>query len=162
MQENKIKVFLEQFKSAVISTIDIDNNPFSSYAPILRLDNIFYVHISDIARHSQNIKSNKKASLFFIEDESKTQNIFARKRIVFQCNAQMIEKDGLKYNNILDTFEETIEEDTIKHLRTMKDFNLFEFSVYRGEAIFGFGQAYDISSTDIFKLVERKGGGHAK
>ncbi len=32
----------------------------------------------------------------------------------------------------------------MKMLKAMKDFSIFEFQPYSGEAVFGFGEAYDI------------------
>lgn len=40
----------------------------------------------------------------------------------------------------------------------MSDFNLFELSVKKGEAVFGFGKAYDI--TNDLTLIPRDSKGH--
>lgn len=44
----------------------------------------------------------------------------------------------------------------MKMLKTMKDFSFFEFSPYYGEAIFGFGEAYNVGGENFDKLIQRK------
>jgi hypothetical protein len=45
----------------------------------------------------------------------------------------------------------------------MKDFSFYEFEVFDGEAVFGFGEAYNVGGKNFDELVERKGlSGHKK
>ncbi|MGB6020618.1 MAG: pyridoxamine 5'-phosphate oxidase family protein, partial [Sulfurimonadaceae bacterium] len=94
MADKSILPFTAPFQSVVIGTISEEALPFSSYAPFLHRDHRLYIFISDIATHSQNLKANKNASLLFIEDESKADNIFARKRISLQCTSTLIPRDS--------------------------------------------------------------------
>ncbi len=93
-----LNTFLKSIKSVVLSTLDENNFPFTSYAPYLKNNNKYYFYLSDMAKHSQNLKNNKKASLFFIEDEKNCENLFARKRVVFQAKVEVISKDLTLYN----------------------------------------------------------------
>lgn len=136
--------FIKDFKSVVIGTIDEKGLAFSSYAPFIYYEHRFYIFISDIAKHSKNLQATKKASLFFIEDESKTQEIFARKRISLQCSSNIISKDEKKFEDVITVFKKKFSESMLNMLLGMSDFNLYELRTDNGEATFGFGEAYVI------------------
>jgi putative heme iron utilization protein len=155
--------FIETFQSVVIATIDCDGNPFSSYAPFVRYEHRYYVFISDIARHSCNLRETPKASLFFIEDEGTAENIFARKRVSLQCESRPIPRDAALFAEVIGRFKTRFDPGLVGMLEGMKDFNLFAFSPFSGEAVFGFGKAYDIGGDFMENLLERRGaGGHKK
>jgi heme iron utilization protein len=152
--------FIENFKSLVIGSIDEDNHPFSSYAPYVYANHRFYIFISDIATHAKNLQAHPYASVFFIEDEASSQNIFARKRISLQCDVKKITRDDTKFESIMEMFE-TRFGGIVGTLKGMQDFNLYELKVYRGEATFGFGEAYTIGGENMDTLHVREGGsGH--
>lgn len=154
--------FIKSFKSTVLSTIDKDNNPFTSYSAYVKEDNKYYVYISSIAKHSQNLDSNPFVSLFFIEDEISCENIFGRKRAVLQCNSKKLPRDTEEFNTLIEKFESR-HGATMKMLKSMKDFSIYEFTPFSGEAVFGFGEAYDIGGDNFEELVERKATkGHSK
>jgi len=156
-----MKDFIAHIQTAVIGTLDKDHLPFSSYAPYIYDNNRFYVYISDIATHAKNIQTNPKASLFFIEDESKTENLFARKRVSLQCDSQKIARGSERFEAVLGLFAKKFDAKMVETLKKMTDFNLYEFKVNYGEATFGFGKAYLIGGAQMNELVPRNvGGGH--
>ncbi len=158
-----MKKFIDTIQTAVIGSIDNNNLPFSSYAPYIYDQNKFYIYISDIATHSKNIKLNPDTSLFFIQDESQTKNLFARRRISLQCSAGVIPRDNDRFEEVLNLFEKKFDPTMVQMLKKMLDFNLFEFSVNSGEATFGFGEAYSIGGEHMNELRPREGGsGHSK
>lgn len=161
MSEKTILPFIAPFQSVVLGTTDSVGVPFSSYAPFVRYDHRFYVFISDIATHAQNLKREGKASLFFIEDESQSSNIFARKRISLQCDAAMIPRDDTLFAAVMEQFKAKFGEEMVSMLMKMADFNLFAFSTLGGEATFGFGEAYRVGGENGEMLLPRQGGsGH--
>ncbi|WP_417324691.1 HugZ family protein [Halarcobacter sp.] len=160
--ERSIKEFLSEFKSLVISSLDEHNLPFTSYAPFILKDNKFYVYLSTMAKHSHNLTKNKNSSIFFIEDEQNCENIFARKRVVYQCFTKKLSRDTDEFNELISLFEDK-HGSTVSMLKDMKDFSFFEFEVVSGEAILGFGKAYNLEKKDIFELVDRESSkGHQK
>jgi len=158
---NQLNEFLNNFKSLIISSLDENGLPFTSYAVFVKYENKYYVYLSDIANHAQNLKNNSKASIFFAEDENQCEKIFARKRVVYQVDTKIINKDSKTYKNVIDIFMEK-EPNTFSMLVNMSDFNLYEFTPFFGQAVFGFGAAYDIGGENFDELVERKstGKGH--
>ena len=150
-----MKDFIAHIQTAVIGTLDKDHLPFSSYAPYVYDTNRFYVYISDIATHAKNIQANPKVSLFFIEDESKTDNLFARKRISLQCDSAKITRSSEGFEEVLALFAQKFDAKMVETLKKMTDFNLYEFKVNYGEATFGFGQAYFVGGENMDELVAR-------
>lgn len=155
--------YLQNFESVVLSTIDKDNFPFTSYAPFIKVNNKYYVYISAMARHYRNLSLHDKASLFFVEDESATSNIFARQRVVIQCNSKKLPRDTKEFEELINLFEQKHGK-TVSTLKTMSDFSFFEFEPFGGEAVFGFGKAYNLGGENFDEYVERnnaKGHGHS-
>lgn len=152
-----MKDFIKNIQTAIIGTLDKNNHPFSSYAPYIYDANRFYVYISDIATHAKNIQANQKASLFFVEDESKTENMFARKRISLQCDSQKVARGSERFEEVLGLFSQKFDAKMVATLKKMTDFNLYEFKVNYGEATFGFGKAYFVGGKNMDELVERTG-----
>lgn len=152
-----MKAFLHNIQTAIIGTLDQNQHPFSSYAPYIYDANRFYVYISDIATHAKNLKRNSKVSLFFVEDESQTENLFARKRVSLQCDSQRIERGCERFEEVLELFAQKFDTKMVATLKKMTDFNLYEFKVTYGEATFGFGKAYFIGGENMDELVERTG-----
>lgn len=156
-----MKNFISNIKTTIIGTLDKENHPFSSYAPYIYDDNRFYIYISDIATHAKNIQRTPAASLFFIEDESKSSNLFARKRISLQCTSAKIERNSKRFEEVLTLFSKKFDSSMVETLKKMTDFNLFELHVNSGEATFGFGDAYLIGGDEMNELIPRQNsGGH--
>lgn len=158
MKDN-LQDFLKDFQSLTIHSLDEKEIPFSSYAPFVQKNNKYYVFLSSMAKHSKNLENNESSSIFFIEDEKTCKNIFARKRVVFQTKAKKILRD----KTILDEFKKKFNKEMIESLESMSDFSLYEFTPIYGEAVFGFGRAYniDIENLTLVQRIDLKGHGHS-
>jgi len=151
---------LEPFQTAVLGTVGSNDYPFSSYAPFYYDGEVVYVFLSNIATHAQNMQTVPKASAFFIEDESITENMFKRKRISLQCDVKSIARDDDSFTSIMEHFVKK-QGPTLSMLMGMADFNLYTLTPIYGEATFGFGEAYNIGGEKMNQLVDRTGsGGH--
>eukprot|EP01029_Cantina_marsupialis_P025812 TRINITY_DN68469_c0_g1_i1.p1 TRINITY_DN68469_c0_g1~~TRINITY_DN68469_c0_g1_i1.p1 ORF type:complete len:160 (-),score=27.58 TRINITY_DN68469_c0_g1_i1:403-882(-) len=150
-----LKDFIDSFKSLTISSLDINNNPFTSYAPFIKYEGKYYIYISSMAKHFENLSTNEKASLFFVEDENTCENIFGRKRVVLQSDCSKLQRDTQKFNLLVEKFENKHGE-TMSMLKKMKDFSFFEFIPFYGEAVFGFGKAYNVGGENFEELIERE------
>ena len=154
--------FISGFQSTVIGTLDENGYPFSSYAPFVYDDHRYYVFISDIAAHARNLRRERKASLFFIEDEAAAANIFARKRVSLQCEAEIVSRNGARFDFVMEKFKAKFGADFVGMLMQMLDFNLHAFRPVAGEATYGFGEAYTLGGEHMETLLPRQGGGHQK
>ncbi|HEY9129315.1 MAG TPA: pyridoxamine 5'-phosphate oxidase family protein [Sulfurovum sp.] len=146
---------LADFQSVVLGTLGSNGYPFSSYAPFYYDGEELYIFISDIATHAKNIHVTPKASVLFIEDETKSKNIFARKRISLQCDVTQISREEETFHSVMKHFQDKFDPSLIAMLIGMKDFNLYALAPIYGEATFGFGEAYNIGGDKMNMLVSR-------
>ena len=147
--------FLEQIKSLTISSLDENGYPFSSYAPYVKYNNKYYVYLSLMAKHSSNLTQNKIASIFFCEDEQDCKIIFAKKRVSIQCETLKLAQNTQNEEEILNEFKAKFSEEMVNMLKKMGDFYLFEFTPFYGEAVFGFGQAYNLGGENFEEFIQR-------
>ena len=148
---------LSDYQSVVLGTQGSNGYPFSSYAPFYYDGEQIYIFISDIATHAKNIQATHKASTLFIEDENKSENIFARKRITLQCDVTTISRDEAQFKSVMQHFQKKFDTSLVTMLMGMKDFNLYALTPIYGEATFGFGEAYNIGGEKMNQLVARSG-----
>ncbi|MBD2355142.1 HugZ family protein [Tolypothrix sp. FACHB-123] len=149
--------FAEQFTSVIISTVNEAGIPNASYAPFVmdRAQNI-YIYVSGLATHTKNIYTNPHVCVLFIEDESQTNQIFARRRLSFDCQASLIERDTDQWNQIVEQFQQRFGE-IIELLRSLNDFRVFQLTPREGRFVVGFGAAYHISGDNLQQLVQITG-----
>ena len=90
--------FRRECDSIMLSTISPDGIPDASYAPcFLDGEGRCHVLVSQLARHTGNLVSQPLASLMWIEDKNSSRNPFARRRLVLQCRAIIIERDSKEH-----------------------------------------------------------------
>ena len=148
---------LSDYQSVVLGTQGSNGYTFSSYAPFYYDGEQIYIFISDIATHAKNIQATYKASALFIEDENKSENIFARKRISLQCDVSPVPRDEAQFKSVMQHFQNKFDTSLVTMLMGMKDFNLYMLTPIYGEATFGFGEAYNIGGEKMNQLVARSG-----
>lgn len=146
--------FTQQFQSIIISTISDRGIPNGSYAPFVmdEFKNI-YIYVSGLSTHTQNLNVNPKVSVLFIEDEAQTPQIFARRRLNYDCTATLIERETDEWKDIVDKFQTGFGE-IIEMLRGLADFRIFKLTPHSGRFIIGFGAAYHINGDNLDKLVQ--------
>jgi putative heme iron utilization protein len=148
--------FPTEFTSIMMSTVSQEGIPDASYAPfVIDDDKNIYIYVSGLATHTQNIHNHPFVSVLFIEDEVKTKQIFARRRLNFNCTANLVERETEKWQQIVDKFELRFGE-LISTLRSLPDFRIFQLIPKNGRFVIGFGAAYNISSDNINQLVLSK------
>ena len=135
-------------QTLLLSTVSTTGFPLISYAPYVQDDNgIYYIYVSELAAHTQNLLTDKQAAILFIRPESESINLFARERAVFNCIASEVARDDENYMIQLQAMQEKFGE-VIGVLRSLTDFHLFALNAHRGQYIVGFGQAYSINMAD--------------
>lgn len=151
-----VELLFEQVKSAQLATINQQQQAESSYSPYVIDNQKLYLFISELASHTQNLKHNPQASLLIIEDENQAKNIFARKRLILNCQAQIIPQNNEKWQHVLNGFEQR-HGNTIALLKTLPDFILFELNCQNGSYIQGFGQAFRFDHLDYTQAEQVTG-----
>ncbi|ARV59651.1 pyridoxamine 5-phosphate oxidase [Nostocales cyanobacterium HT-58-2] len=151
--------FTDLFQSLVISTVSADGIPNASYAPfVMDESKNIYIYVSGLSSHTQNLHAVPRAGVLFIEDESQTKQIFARRRLTFDCTATLIERDTEVWNQIVDRFEARFGE-MIQLLRDLPDFRIFKLIPIQGRFVIGFGAAYEVDPNNFSTLTHITAGG---
>lgn len=121
-----------------------------SYAPFLPANAGFYLFVSRLSRHTANMRRTGQAAIMFIQPEAEAANIFARKRLIYNCRVTEVFRDDRGYSEILDAMQNRFGE-IVGMLRSLPDFHLLALKPTRGQYIAGFGQAFsvDIASGEL-------------
>ncbi|AAP95547.1 heme utilization protein HutZ [[Haemophilus] ducreyi] len=148
----EIQELKQDIQTLVLSTVDSEGNPNVSYAPFVINSGEYQVLISTIARHARNLIEVPKVSLMLIDDESKSRQIFARRRLTFDATARLIEREGEEWESGLAALKAR-HGNLIDELANMKDFKLFSFKPTHGLFVKGFGKAFEVSPDDLVNIV---------
>lgn len=151
------RTFPQQFRSLVLSTVTAKGAPHASYAPfVMDEQKAIYVFVSGLSAHTANLRATERASVLLIEDESKTEQIFARRRLSYDCAAQVLERNDRDWDAIAAQFAERFG-GIIDVLKGLNDFDIFRLMPQSGQFVIGFGAAYRISGTQLDILEQSMG-----
>ncbi|MGF1684799.1 heme utilization protein HutZ [Photobacterium minamisatsumaniensis] len=153
----EIKEFREACQTIQLATVDADGKPNVSYAPFALLDDGYYVLISQIAKHARNLLANPQVSLMMIEDEATSKTIYARKRLTFEANVVVVERETGKWLEAVASLKGRFG-DIIDGLSGLEDFKMFRFEPTQGLFVKGFGQAFQVSGDDLVDFVHLQEG----
>ncbi|MBG1244055.1 HugZ family pyridoxamine 5'-phosphate oxidase [Nostoc sp. NZL] len=154
--------FPEEFESVIISTVSAQAIPNASYAPFVMDDSKnIYIYVSGLSTHTKNIYANPHVSVLFIEDEAKSNLIFARRRLSFDCTATLIERETDKWNQMVEQFQRRFGQ-IIEVLRGLSDFRIFQLIPSEGRFVVGFGGGYHISGDNLNQVVQITGDSNQK
>ncbi|MEL6461905.1 MAG: pyridoxamine 5'-phosphate oxidase family protein [Cyanobacteria bacterium J06621_15] len=152
--------FTDSVESLMLGTVDSEGNPNVSYTPyVIDEEKNIYVFVSGMSVHTKNLHANGKASAMFVEDEKDTKQIFARRRLTYDCTASLVEKDNPQWTLIANQFSERFG-DIINALCSLPDFRIFKLTPHKGLFVIGFGAAYRISGENLDELMHITGNGH--
>lgn len=144
--------FLGAFRSLTMATVNADGVPDASYAPFVRIDdNAFYVNLSALAAHTANLVSTPRASVLFLQPEDDSKQLFARKRLSFDVDAEIVGRDSSRWAQVMDLFAVKFG-DVIDLIRPLQDFELFRLVPRSAVYVRGFAQAYPINGPELAQL----------
>lgn len=153
----EIQELKTQALTIMLSTVDQDGNPNVSYAPFVINNGEYQVLISTIARHARNLLEVPKVSLMIIEDESKSRQIFARRRLSFDATVRVLERHSEEWEQAIVALKAR-QGNLVDELAKMQDFNVFCFKPELGLFVKGFGQAFQVSDDDLVNFVHLQEG----
>ncbi|OAH97039.1 HugZ family protein [Methylomonas methanica] len=149
----------QTFSSALMATVSASGEPEASYAAYVRHDGQYYVYVSELSAHTQNLLNNGRVCLLFVEDEDKAAHLFARQRVTYHCSASEIDRDTDAFEYIMALFEEKFGA-FMKQLQKMQDFHLFRIRPQRGSFVQGFAKAFLIEGDDLTQIRHVNDVGH--
>ncbi|MEL6384520.1 MAG: pyridoxamine 5'-phosphate oxidase family protein [Cyanobacteria bacterium J06626_18] len=145
--------FPERVQSLMLSTTTADGAPHASYAPfIMERDRTFYIFVSGLSSHTQNLKATGKAGILLIEDEAQASQIFARQRLMYDCTVTLIARNDPQWTTWGDKFAVRFG-NLITMLRQLPDFQMFQLKPQAGRFVVGFGAAYAVDSSNLDRLM---------
>ncbi|CZF82041.1 Pyridoxamine 5'-phosphate oxidase [Grimontia celer] len=156
----EIQEFRDSRNTLQLGSVDKEGKPHTSYAPFAFSEMGYYILVSDLATHGQNLKYCKAVSIMMIEDESEARSIFARRRLSFDTNAELIERDSEHWTTAIQVMRDRLGE-MIDNLSQLGDFNLYRLNPVIGRYVKGFGQAFDVSGEDMLSVIHLNEG-HVK
>ena len=160
--KEKKNEMISSMSSIILSTISKQGEPNSSYAPsVVDCDGNFYIYISSLSKHTSNLEVNSKLSLMIIEDESKAENIFVRKRFTMDADSHIIERDSSEWRSAIDMMEQKFG-DTVKFLKDMTDFHMFKIIPFRGLLVHGFARAFNFYGEGLSEIRYLNEKGHTQ
>jgi hypothetical protein len=142
----------DQCHGALLATLEADQTPSASYAPLVWLDGRGYLFLSDLAGHTRNLRSCPALGPLLIEGEDSSANAFARRRITLQGEACVVEREDASFATVLAEFHRRFGQ-VMALLESLPDFHLFRLELRRGRYIRGFGQAYELSGEGLTQLA---------
>lgn len=140
--------FIQSRKSLHLASLGSDGAPFASYAPFAVGEDCLYVLLSEIATHGTNLQQDSRASVLVVEDEDPAGELFARIRINYTMEAQLLEHKS-------DDWKVALECLTARHgkrpanLSKLQDFRMFRLVPRGGRYVKGFGKAYSLAGGSL-------------
>lgn len=152
--EQTLATLKENMQSVFLATLGSDGYPHSGYTPFVFDGSDIIIFVSQLSLHTRDLLANGKVSAMLISDESDSQQIFARTRVRYQCDAQVVEKDDASYNELLNALQGRHGK-LLSVLRGLPDFVLFRLKPVEGLLVLGFGQAFHLRGCgfDEFELA---------
>lgn len=160
--QDEILSFIEGCQSLMLASQDEIGDPYASYAPFAPGDECLYILISEIAVHAINLRLNPRASVLIVEDESKAETLFARVRVSYKIDAELIEHGSAQWQQGVDILAAR-HGDRINNLSELSDFRLFKLVPQGGRYVKGFGRAYQIAGNTLSgESLDHMRDGHKK
>lgn len=152
--EEQLQALIEQQKSLQIASLTQEGLPYASYTPFIYLNGSFYIYISELAKHTQNLTENKAISILIIEDEAESKQIFARKRLSAEGHVTEVKRVNETYAQVLEVFSKKFG-NIMNVITNLSDFRLFQVEINAGSFVMGFGKAYTFSQGGVTELVHQ-------
>jgi putative heme iron utilization protein len=147
--------FILSFDTLILATVSGGGVPEASYAPFIRIAGVWYVFISELAQHTQNLIATPQASVLLIEAEQDAANLFARRRVSFQMRVHEVSRETSEWHDIIDAFEVRFG-DIVSMIRGLSDFHLMALTPISGGFVRGFAQAFVLGGEDMLLVANRR------
>ena len=136
--EETLGQLLESAKTLQLATLDVFGEESISYAPFVRDDaGNFYIFISGLASHTQEVLQHPVVAVMVIADEQDARQIFARVRATYRCVAEVVARDEVLHAQILDAMEVRFG-NVVGLLRGLGNFVMFRLKPQAGRFVMGF------------------------
>ncbi|AFV00370.1 HugZ family protein [Simiduia agarivorans] len=159
---DEVMAFIGNRKSLHLASIAPAGEPYASYAPFAIGDECLYVLLSEIALHAVNLQANPRASVLIVEDEDSAPELFARIRVNYSVQAELIAHGAPDWDVGVAALVARHGERS-KNLSELADFRLFRLKPLGGRYVKGFGRAYQLAGNTLAgESIDHLRDGHKK
>ncbi|MBF0471983.1 MAG: pyridoxamine 5'-phosphate oxidase family protein [Gammaproteobacteria bacterium] len=139
-----MRLLRSQKQTLLLATVNEDGSAEASVAPYLEQEGSFYIFVSELARHTRNMRQQSAATTLFIEDENEASNPFSRRRLSYRCRVTEVKREDANYALFLDLMEKRFGK-LLQTLRQLPDFHLLQLQPQSGHYVSGFARAYTLN-----------------
>jgi hypothetical protein len=147
--------FIMGFQTLTLASVSATGVPEVSYAPFVRLSDVWYIYVSELAQHTRNMIDTKQAAVLLIEPEQAAKNYFARKRVTFQMQTDEVSRETKRWFSVMTVFESQFG-DVIRMIKPLTDFHLMALTPVAGNFVRGFAQAYSLTGDSMCTVHQRR------
>jgi hypothetical protein len=147
--------FIASIKTLLLATVSDLDEPEASYVPFVHVDGVWYVFVSELAKHTANLMVSNKAAVLLIADEQDSSNLFARKRVSFQMSVSEVSRETEQWSTIIDTFELRFGS-IMNVIKTLSDFHLIALHPISGGFVRSFGQAFTLGGEFMLTVATQR------
>ena len=142
-----------------MGTVNIEGVPDVSYAAYVAYEGDYYIYVSELSRHTQNLMDTGRVSLLFIENEDRARHLFVRQRMTLECKAQEVIRGTQRFESMMDRFAAKFGK-FMQMLKGLSDFHLFRITPLQGSYVRGFAQAFRLEGKDLLQVSHVNDTGH--
>ena len=147
--QSEAQEFQASRQTVMLATADQAGMPHVSYAPFaLDDEGGMCILVSELAQHTRDLLMTGKVHAMLIADEQDARNLFARKRLLLECDVEEIGRKATAWPELLQSLAQRFG-NTIGLLEQLPDFHLFRLLPTQGSYVRGFGQAYQVSGSHL-------------
>ena len=129
------------YQQCVLGTLDQKGYPYLSKTLPLYFEKKIYLLLSDLSDHTENLKINKKVSIYFAQKEIHKQRLNnPRLTLLGLIKKLQLDKNDELYKKLLNNY--ILIEKSAKMWGKFLDFNFYEFNIVSSIYVKGFGKAY--------------------
>ncbi|MBI5473668.1 MAG: pyridoxamine 5'-phosphate oxidase family protein [Ignavibacteriae bacterium] len=110
----------------------------------------FYLHVSKLAHHTQNLKHDPRASLMIAESPEANRNPQSLARVSIQGEARLVERTSDDYDRIRSSYLSKFPQ--AEMMFGLGDFSLYEVEPKSARFVAGFAQTYNLTLKDFRDL----------
>lgn len=159
MVKQEYTKFPDCFESVLMGTVNREGIPDISYATYVTYEGDYYIYVSELSRHTENLMQTGKASLLFIENEESAKHLFARQRMTLDCKVTEVTRDNRHFDFIFKKFQQRFGK-FMEMLKNLQDFHLFRIEPQKGSYVRGFAQAFRLEGQGLQNISHINDVGH--
>ena len=138
---------LDEYRTGSLATVSVSGLPQASYVPVARDGQRFLIFVSELSEHTANLRETGHASLMLIEDEGRSDQLFARNRVTFSGPVHAITRPGADWDAAALVYGARFGK-LFNMLSGLKDFHMFSLVPEDVRLVVGFGAAYQVTGSN--------------